>query len=126
MRDAKSAAKRQDPVLARSHRITFFHASRSRRRCSRGSCPKAYPSFPKPGDRQPPTRRLDEAGDREFIIDEGDDDTVRFTHVEDVHGVLFPVFHALMGSAIRRSHDAFNTSLRHRAEELAGPAATPL
>jgi hypothetical protein len=56
----------------------------------------------------------------------GDDDTVRFTHVEDVHGVLFPVFHALMGSAIQRSHDAFNTSLTRRAEELAGRAATPL
>lgn len=32
------------------------------------------------------------AGDREFVIDAGDDDAVRFTHVENVHGVLFPVF----------------------------------
>jgi hypothetical protein len=66
------------------------------------------------------------AGDREFIIDEADDDTVRVTHVEDVDGVLFPVFDALMGSAIQRRHDAFNTALARRAEELAGRAATPL
>jgi hypothetical protein len=65
------------------------------------------------------------AGDREFIIDAGDDDTVRFTHVEDVHGILFPVFRAFMGSAIQRSHDAFNAALTHRAEALAARAAEP-
>lgn len=58
------------------------------------------------------------AGDREFVIEEGDHDTVRFTHVEDVHGVLFPVFHAVMGTAIQRSHDAFNAALTRRAEGL--------
>jgi hypothetical protein len=61
------------------------------------------------------------AGDRVFNIEPGDDDTVHFTHVEDVHGILFPLFHALMGGAIQRSHDAFNTALKHRAEELAAP-----
>lgn len=32
------------------------------------------------------------AGDRQFIIDPADHDTLNFTHVEDVHGLLFPVF----------------------------------
>ena len=56
------------------------------------------------------------AGDREFVIDAQRDGTVRFTHVEDVHGVLFPLFRAVMGSAIQRSHDAFNAALKKRAE----------
>lgn len=56
------------------------------------------------------------AGDREFVIDERADATVLFTHVEDVHGALFPIFRALMGSAIQRSHDAFNAALKARAE----------
>jgi hypothetical protein len=42
------------------------------------------------------------AGDREFVIDEQPDGTVLFTHVEDVHGALFPIFCALMGGAIQR------------------------
>ena len=56
------------------------------------------------------------AGDREFVIDAQRDETVLFTHVEDVHGVLFPLFRAVMGSAIQRSHDAFNAALKNRAE----------
>ncbi|HVL95715.1 MAG TPA: SRPBCC domain-containing protein [Solirubrobacteraceae bacterium] len=64
------------------------------------------------------------AGDRQFIIDPGDGDTVNFTHVEDVHGLLFPLFRALMGSAIQRHHDALNTALTRRAEELAAGAAS--
>lgn len=56
------------------------------------------------------------AGDREFVIDEQPDGTVLFTHVEDVHGALFPVFRAFMGGAIQRSHDAFNAALKVRAE----------
>ena len=56
------------------------------------------------------------AGDREFLIDEQADDTVFFTHVEDVHGVLFPLFRAVMGGAIQRSHDDFNAALKDRAE----------
>jgi hypothetical protein len=63
------------------------------------------------------------AGDRQFIIDPGDGDTVSFTHVEDVRGLLFPVFRALMGSAIQRHHDALNTALTRRAEELAAASS---
>lgn len=59
------------------------------------------------------------AGDREFVIEAGDDDTVHFTHVEDVHGALFPLFRAFMGGAIQRSHDGFNTALKDRAERAA-------
>ncbi len=62
------------------------------------------------------------AGDREFRIDEQPDGTVLFTHVEDVHGVLFPLFRVVMGSAIQRSHDAFNSALRRRVE---AQASTP-
>lgn len=61
------------------------------------------------------------AGDREFLIDAQPDGTVLFTHGEDVHGALFPLFRAFMGSAIQRSHDAFNAALRDRAE---GSAST--
>ncbi len=59
------------------------------------------------------------AGHREFVIDEQADDTVLFTHVEDVRGALFPIFRAVMGSAIQRSHDAFNDALRTRCERVA-------
>ena len=58
------------------------------------------------------------AGDRRFVIEAADDGTVQFTHVEDVHGILFPVFRLFMGSAIQRSHDAFNAALKRRAEEV--------
>jgi len=56
------------------------------------------------------------AGTREFLIDAQSDGTVRFTHVEDVRGVLFPLFRAVMGSAIQRHHDALNVALTERAE----------
>lgn len=56
------------------------------------------------------------AGTREFLIDPQPDGTVRFTHVEDVRGALFPLFRAVMGSAIQRHHDALNDALRERAE----------
>jgi hypothetical protein len=56
------------------------------------------------------------AGDREFLIDEQPDGTVLFTHVEDVHAALFALFRAVTGSAIQRSHDAFNAALNERAE----------
>ena len=59
------------------------------------------------------------AGDREFLIDEQPDGTVLFTHVEDVRGVLFPLFSVVMGSAIQRSHDAFNSALKRRVEAQA-------
>lgn len=60
------------------------------------------------------------AGDREFVIDEQPDATVLVSHIEDVHGALFPIFRLFMGSAIQRSHDAFNAALQARAE---GPAS---
>jgi len=56
------------------------------------------------------------AGTREFLIAEQPDGTVRFTHVEDVRGALFPLFRAVMGSAIQRHHDALNVALTERAE----------
>ena len=59
------------------------------------------------------------AGDRRFVIDPSDGDTVSFTHVEDVHGLLFPLFRVLMGSAIQRHHEGLNAALKQRAEELA-------
>jgi hypothetical protein len=62
------------------------------------------------------------AGTREFLIDAQPDGTVRVTHVEDVRGALFPLFHAVMGSAIQRHHDALNAALTERAE--GHPAAT--
>ena len=36
-----------------------------------------------------------------------------FTHVEEC-GVLFPIFRAVMGSAVQRTHDAFNDALKTR------------
>ena len=63
------------------------------------------------------------AGDRDFVIEAADDGAVDLTHVEDVRGALFPVFRLVMGSAIQRHHDGFNTALKQRAEELAGQAA---
>lgn len=63
------------------------------------------------------------AGDREFAIDEQDDQTVHFTHVEDIQGGLFPLFRLVMGSAIQRHHDGFNTALKQRAEELGSQVA---
>ena len=59
------------------------------------------------------------AGDREFLIEEQPDGTVLFTHIEDVHGALFPLFRAVMGSAIRRSREAFNAALKERVEARA-------
>ena len=56
------------------------------------------------------------AGTREFVIDPQEDGSVLFTHVEDVRGVLFPLFRAFMGSAIQRHHDALNVALTERAE----------
>jgi hypothetical protein len=59
------------------------------------------------------------AGDREFTIHPLAEDKVRFTHVENVRGLLFPVFRALMGGAIQRHHDTLNSSLKNRAEARA-------
>ena len=58
------------------------------------------------------------SGHREFVIEPGGAD-VMVTHVEDVRGALFPVFRLVMGSAIQRSHDAFNDALTERCERIA-------
>ena len=56
------------------------------------------------------------AGTREFGIDPRPDGTVNVTHVEDVSGLLFPLFRAVMGSAIQEHHDNLNAALKDRAE----------
>ena len=56
------------------------------------------------------------AGHREFLIDPQPDGTVLFTHVEDVSGLLFPLFRALMGGAIQRHHEGLNDAVKERAE----------
>lgn len=60
------------------------------------------------------------AGTREFVIDSQPDGTVLFTHVEDVTGLLLPVFRVIMGSAIDGHHHNLNTALKDRAEAM-GP-----
>jgi hypothetical protein len=59
------------------------------------------------------------AGTREFHIDARPDGTVSFTHIEDIRGALFPLFRAVMGSAIQRHHDALTVAVKDRAEERA-------
>jgi hypothetical protein len=59
------------------------------------------------------------AGTREFEIDPQPDGTVLVTHVETVTGLLFPVFRAVMGSAIQEHHDNLNSALKDRAENVA-------
>jgi hypothetical protein len=56
------------------------------------------------------------AGTREFDLDPQPDGSVLFTHVEDVTGLLFPVFRAVMGPAIQRHHENLNDALKRRAE----------
>jgi hypothetical protein len=41
---------------------------------------------------------------------------VSVTHVEDIHGLLAPLFSVLMGAAVARSQQALNAALRARAE----------
>jgi hypothetical protein len=57
------------------------------------------------------------AGHREFLIDPRPDGSVLFTHVEDVSGLLFPIFRAFMGGAIQRHHERLNAALKERVEE---------
>jgi hypothetical protein len=58
------------------------------------------------------------AGTREFTIDSEPDGTVLVTHVEDVSGLLFPVFRAVMGSAIQEHHNNLNVALKDRSEDM--------
>ena len=59
------------------------------------------------------------SGTREFEIDPQPDGSVLVTHVETVTGLLFPVFRAVMGSAIQEHHDNLNAALKERAESMA-------
>lgn len=56
------------------------------------------------------------SGHREFLVEPQPDKSVLVTHIEDVSGLLFPLFRALMGSAIRHHHEGFNDALKERAE----------
>lgn len=56
------------------------------------------------------------AGTRKFEIDPQPNGTVLFTHVEDVSGLLFPLFRALMGPGIQLHHNNLNAALKQRAE----------
>jgi hypothetical protein len=58
------------------------------------------------------------AGDRVFAIEPITESRVRFTHVENVRGLIFPVFRVLMGGAVQRHHDNLNSALKNRAEAL--------
>ena len=59
------------------------------------------------------------SGTREIELDAQPDGSVRVTHTETVTGLFFPVFRLLMGGAIQKHHEDFNSSLRDRAESLA-------
>ena len=61
------------------------------------------------------------AGTRGFDIDPQPDGGVLFTRVEDVRGLLFPVFRAVMGPASQLHHDNLDAALKQRAESNAGP-----
>ena len=63
-------------------------------------------------------------GYREFAIQPLAENKVRFRHVEDLQGLIAPVFGALMGRSVQRHHDTFNESLKSRAEAMAAQAAT--
>jgi hypothetical protein len=55
-------------------------------------------------------------GYRRFEIEPVAPERARVTHVEDVHGVLAPLFWLAWGAACRASHDALNPALKARAE----------
>lgn len=40
----------------------------------------------------------------------------RITHVEDIHGLLAPMFALLIGGPVAQSHHALDQALRTRAE----------
>jgi len=55
-------------------------------------------------------------GYRRFEIAPVTPEQVRVTHVEDVHGLLAPLFGLALGSRVQRSHDALNAALKARVE----------
>ena len=56
-------------------------------------------------------------GYRRFEIEPVAPTQVRVTHVEDVHGLLAPLFGLALGARVQSSHDALNAALKARAEE---------
>jgi hypothetical protein len=63
-------------------------------------------------------------GYREFAIHPLAENKVRVTHVEDLQGWIAPLFEKLMGRSVQHHHDAFNESLRNRAEASTARAGT--
>jgi hypothetical protein len=55
-------------------------------------------------------------GYRRFEIEPVAARQVRVTHVEDVHGLLAPLFALALGARVQASHDALNRALKARAE----------
>lgn len=57
-------------------------------------------------------------GYRRFALEALANSRVRFTHVEDIHGLLGPLFSLVMGRPCESSHHALNEAIRLRAESL--------
>jgi hypothetical protein len=55
-------------------------------------------------------------GYRRFEITPVATGRVSVTHVEDIHGLLAPLFSMMMGAQVQTSHDALNAALKSRAE----------
>ena len=55
-------------------------------------------------------------GFRRFEIEPVGPTQVRVTHIEDVHGLLAPLFGLAFGARVQSSHDALNAALKARAE----------
>ena len=55
-------------------------------------------------------------GYRKFAIQPIDGGRTSVTHVEDIHGLLAPLFSVLMGAAVAKSQQMLNAGLRARAE----------
>ena len=66
-------------------------------------------------------------GYRRFTIEGIDNARVRVTHVEDIHGLLGPVFALVMERPCEESHHALNEAIRAQAEHSsdAQPAMAP-
>ena len=58
------------------------------------------------------------SGHRVFEIQAVTPTKSKVIHVEDISGLLAPLFKVLMGDAVQRSHDEFNNALRRRVESL--------
>ena len=55
-------------------------------------------------------------GYRKFALQPIDGGGTSVTHVEDIHGLLAPLFSVLMGAAVAKSQQMLNAALRARAE----------